>query len=277
MSRGDLEAPSGYPRGTGGILPLSILSSDAIRSVCLFEGHLAFKTRVAQIARRMGECGDILCTSVLPVGETLAGACRAQRRNLRRDEHHRSGQPSRFGRLAQSSQFEMRPRWGARFRTADALSSIDGSPAVRPERGLKAAALLATQAVVRLAQQSSGVLSAPIAVGPARARKRSAPRTLSADELPIRCPVVRVRGRTVHPAFHSEAGFPIIAGSMIAENVPDRAQREQTRTAMQPDPTCRSSGTSGLGRPVRDIHRYDRRQANYRVGSEIVRDIFICA
>lgn len=38
-----------------------------------------FESRVAQIARRMEERGDKLCTSVFAVGEVLAGPSRAQR------------------------------------------------------------------------------------------------------------------------------------------------------------------------------------------------------
>lgn len=47
----------------------------------MFEGHQEFKPRVAQIARRMEERGDTLCTSVFTVGETLAGPGRTQRWN----------------------------------------------------------------------------------------------------------------------------------------------------------------------------------------------------
>jgi uncharacterized protein len=47
--------------------------------VYLFEGHPEFTSRVAQIARRMQERGDTLCTSAFAVGEILAGPSRTQR------------------------------------------------------------------------------------------------------------------------------------------------------------------------------------------------------
>lgn len=58
---------------------MSLVYWDTMLFAYLFEGHPEFKPRVAQIGRRMEERGDILCTSVFAVGETLAGPCRAQR------------------------------------------------------------------------------------------------------------------------------------------------------------------------------------------------------
>jgi predicted nucleic acid-binding protein len=58
---------------------MSLVYWDTMLFAYLLEGHPEFKPRVAQIARRMEERGDTLCTSVFTVGETLAGPSRTQR------------------------------------------------------------------------------------------------------------------------------------------------------------------------------------------------------
>ena len=58
---------------------MSLVYWDTMLFAYLFEGHTEFKSRVAQIARRMEERGDTLCTSVFTVGEILAGPSRTQR------------------------------------------------------------------------------------------------------------------------------------------------------------------------------------------------------
>jgi predicted nucleic acid-binding protein len=58
---------------------MSLVYWDTMLFAYLFEGHPQYKSRVAQIARRMQERRDTLCTSVFAVGETLAGPCRTQR------------------------------------------------------------------------------------------------------------------------------------------------------------------------------------------------------
>ena len=58
---------------------MSLVYWDTMLFAYLLEGHPEFKPRVAQIARRMEERGDTLCTSVFTVGETLAGPSRIQR------------------------------------------------------------------------------------------------------------------------------------------------------------------------------------------------------
>jgi len=58
---------------------MSLVYWDTMLFAYLFEGHPEFKTRVAQIAHRMEERGDTLCTSVFTVGEVLAGPSRSQR------------------------------------------------------------------------------------------------------------------------------------------------------------------------------------------------------
>lgn len=58
---------------------MSAVYWDTMLFAYLFEGHPEFKSRVAQIARRMQERGDTLCTSVFAVGEVLAGPSRTQR------------------------------------------------------------------------------------------------------------------------------------------------------------------------------------------------------
>jgi predicted nucleic acid-binding protein len=58
---------------------MSLIYWDTMLFAYLFEGHLEFKPKVAQIADRMEERGDTLCTSVFAVGETLAGPSRTQR------------------------------------------------------------------------------------------------------------------------------------------------------------------------------------------------------
>jgi len=57
---------------------MSLVYWDTMLFAYLFEGHPEFKPRVVQIARRMEERGDTLCTSVFTVGETLAGPSRTQ-------------------------------------------------------------------------------------------------------------------------------------------------------------------------------------------------------
>lgn len=58
---------------------MSLVYWDTMLFAYLFEGHPEFKPRVAQIAHRMEERGDTLCTSVFTVGEVLAGPSRTQR------------------------------------------------------------------------------------------------------------------------------------------------------------------------------------------------------
>ena len=58
---------------------MSLVYWDTMLFAYLFEAHPEFKARVAQIARRMQERGDTLCTSVFAVGEMLAGPSRTQR------------------------------------------------------------------------------------------------------------------------------------------------------------------------------------------------------
>jgi uncharacterized protein len=58
---------------------MSVVYWDTMLFAYLFEGHPEFKSRVAQIARRMQERGDTLCTTVFTVGEVLAGPSRTHR------------------------------------------------------------------------------------------------------------------------------------------------------------------------------------------------------
>lgn len=58
---------------------MSLVYWDTMLFAYLFEAHPQFKVRVAQIAHRMEERGDTLCTSVFTVGELLAGPSRTQR------------------------------------------------------------------------------------------------------------------------------------------------------------------------------------------------------
>ena len=58
---------------------MSLVYWDTMLFAYLFEGHQEFKPKVAQIAHRMEERGDTLCTSVFTVGEVLAGPSRTQR------------------------------------------------------------------------------------------------------------------------------------------------------------------------------------------------------
>lgn len=58
---------------------MSLVYWDTMLFAYLFEGHPEFTGRVTQIARRMKERGDTLCTSVFTVGETLAGPSRTHR------------------------------------------------------------------------------------------------------------------------------------------------------------------------------------------------------
>ncbi|HEV2201349.1 MAG TPA: type II toxin-antitoxin system VapC family toxin [Bryobacteraceae bacterium] len=58
---------------------MSLVYWDTMLFAYLFEAHPEFTVRVAQIARRMQERGDTLCTSVFAVGEMLAGPSRTQR------------------------------------------------------------------------------------------------------------------------------------------------------------------------------------------------------
>jgi predicted nucleic acid-binding protein len=58
---------------------MSLVYWDTMLFAYLFEGHPEFKSRVAQIARRMRERGDTLCTSVFTVGETLAGPSKTKK------------------------------------------------------------------------------------------------------------------------------------------------------------------------------------------------------
>jgi len=58
---------------------MSLVYWDTMLFAYLFEAHPQFKGRVEQIALRMEERGDTLCTSVFTVGEVLAGPSRTQR------------------------------------------------------------------------------------------------------------------------------------------------------------------------------------------------------
>ena len=58
---------------------MSLIYWDTMLFAYMFEDHPEFKSRVAQIARRMEERSDTLCTSVFTVGEVLAGPSRTQR------------------------------------------------------------------------------------------------------------------------------------------------------------------------------------------------------
>jgi predicted nucleic acid-binding protein len=58
---------------------MSLVYWDTMLFAYLFEGHPESKARVAQIANRMEERGDTLCTSVFTVGEMLASPSRTQR------------------------------------------------------------------------------------------------------------------------------------------------------------------------------------------------------
>jgi predicted nucleic acid-binding protein len=58
---------------------MSLVYWDTMFFAYLFEDHPEFKPKVAQIARRMEERGDTLCTSVFTVGELLAGPSRTER------------------------------------------------------------------------------------------------------------------------------------------------------------------------------------------------------
>ena len=58
---------------------MSLIYWDSMLFAYMFEDHPEFKSRVAQIARRMEERSDTLCTSVFTVGEVLAGPSRTQR------------------------------------------------------------------------------------------------------------------------------------------------------------------------------------------------------
>jgi predicted nucleic acid-binding protein len=58
---------------------MSLVYWDTMLFAYLFEGHPEFKDRVAQIAHRMEERGDNLCTSVFTAGEVLAGPSRTQK------------------------------------------------------------------------------------------------------------------------------------------------------------------------------------------------------
>jgi uncharacterized protein len=58
---------------------MSLVYWDTMLFAYLFEGHPDFKPRVAEIAHRMEERRDTLCTSVFTVGELLAGPSRTQR------------------------------------------------------------------------------------------------------------------------------------------------------------------------------------------------------
>ncbi len=58
---------------------MSLIYWDTMLFAYLLEGHQEFAPRVAQIARRMEERGDTLCTSVFAVGEILAGPSRTKR------------------------------------------------------------------------------------------------------------------------------------------------------------------------------------------------------
>jgi hypothetical protein len=48
---------------------MSLVYWDTMLFAYLFEGHPEFKSRVAQIGRRMEERGDTLCTGVFAVGD----------------------------------------------------------------------------------------------------------------------------------------------------------------------------------------------------------------
>ena len=58
---------------------MSLVYWDTMLFAYLLEAHPRFKGRVAQIAQRMEERGDTLCTSVFTAGEVLAGPSRTQR------------------------------------------------------------------------------------------------------------------------------------------------------------------------------------------------------
>jgi predicted nucleic acid-binding protein len=58
---------------------MSLVYWDTMLFAYLLEAHPQFKGRVSQIAHRMEERGDTLCTSVFTVGEILAGPSRTQR------------------------------------------------------------------------------------------------------------------------------------------------------------------------------------------------------
>jgi len=58
---------------------MSLVYWDTMLFAYLFEGHPEFHDKVADIARRMEERGDTLCTSIFTVGEVLAGPSRTQR------------------------------------------------------------------------------------------------------------------------------------------------------------------------------------------------------
>jgi len=58
---------------------MSLVYWDTMLFAYLLEGRPTFKAKVAQIARRMEERSDTLCTSVFTVGEVLAGPSRTQR------------------------------------------------------------------------------------------------------------------------------------------------------------------------------------------------------
>jgi predicted nucleic acid-binding protein len=58
---------------------MSLVYWDTMLFAYLFEDHPAFQQRVFEIANRMEERGDNLCTSVFTVGEILAGPSRTQR------------------------------------------------------------------------------------------------------------------------------------------------------------------------------------------------------
>ena len=55
---------------------MSLVYWDTMLFAYLLEAHPQFKVRVSQIAHRMEERGDTLCTSVFTVGEVLAGPSR---------------------------------------------------------------------------------------------------------------------------------------------------------------------------------------------------------
>ncbi|MBL8217083.1 MAG: PIN domain-containing protein [Bryobacterales bacterium] len=58
---------------------MSLVYWDTMLFAYLLEGHREYGPQVSQISRRMEERGDILCTSVFTVGETLAGPSKTQR------------------------------------------------------------------------------------------------------------------------------------------------------------------------------------------------------
>ncbi|MBL8173439.1 MAG: PIN domain-containing protein [Bryobacterales bacterium] len=57
---------------------MSLIYWDTMLFAYLLEGHPDYKSRVINIAHRMQERGDTLCTSVFTVGETLAGPSRTK-------------------------------------------------------------------------------------------------------------------------------------------------------------------------------------------------------